>query len=211
MRGRAKIAVVTVSGKAYYKLVNELKNRGIPFLSIVPGEPIPSSVKVAITTEGEKHLVKHPRVLTYNVESDPSNVVDEALRLSSNRDFYGELVIGVDPGKTFGIAVLADGKTLKRGETSSIEETIDLILTELRRVPSKSRRIRVGVGVPDVAEEIARRLEASLPQDTIIEMVDEEGTSTSRDIGVKRKLKNADSAVRIALKRGEVRSRGVDK
>ena len=67
------------------------------------------------------------------------------------------------------------------------------------------------MGVPDVAEEIARRLEASLPQDTIIEMVDEEGTSTSRDIGVKRKLKNADSAVRIALKRGEVRSRGVDK
>jgi hypothetical protein len=30
----AKIAVATVSGKAYYHLVNELKARGLPFLSL---------------------------------------------------------------------------------------------------------------------------------------------------------------------------------
>ena len=65
MRRRAKIAVATVSGKAYYKLVNELKNRDIPFLSLVPGDSIPQSIKVVVTTEKEKPLIDHQRILVY--------------------------------------------------------------------------------------------------------------------------------------------------
>jgi len=47
---RTKIAVATVSGRAYYKLVKELKERGLVFLSLVPGEAIPSTIKVVVTT-----------------------------------------------------------------------------------------------------------------------------------------------------------------
>ena len=35
---KTKIAVATVAGKAYFLLINELKERGIDFLSVVPGE-----------------------------------------------------------------------------------------------------------------------------------------------------------------------------
>ncbi|MEM2273233.1 MAG: hypothetical protein QXT26_04810 [Thermoproteota archaeon] len=210
MRRKVTIAVATVSGKAYYKVVNELKNRNIPFLSVIPGEPIPPSIKVVITTEGEKNLVNHPRVLIYNVEEDPSSVIDEAIRISLGKDFYQELVIGVDPGKIFGVAVLGDGEILKRKEFSSMEKTIDFILTELSKEPSKIKRVKIGMGVPEIAEEIARRLNIALPKNIMIEMVGEEGTSTSRDSSLaKRKLSDADSAVRIALKKGEERLRGV--
>jgi len=66
------------------------------------------------------------------------------------------------------------------------------------------------MGVPDVAEKIAYRLESALPKNIIIEMVDEEGTSTSKDVSLaRRKLSDADSAVKIALKRGKERQRGV--
>ncbi len=208
MRGRAGIAVVTVSGRAYYRLVNELKNRKIPFLSLVPGEPIPPSIKVVVTTREEKALINHPQILVYEDEADPSNIVSEALRVMMNKDVYEELVIGVDPGKIFGVAVLADGKVIRREEISSMEKTMDFILTELKRNPSKNRKIRIGRGVPNLAEEIARRLETAISKGVIIEMVDEKGTSTLKNNGFRRKLSDADSAVKIASKKGETHSRG---
>ncbi|MEM2151512.1 MAG: hypothetical protein QXN40_02530 [Candidatus Bathyarchaeia archaeon] len=202
MRVRAKIAVSTVNGKAYYKLVNELKNRGIPFVSIVPGEAIPPSVKVVVTTENEGPLITHPQILVYNVESDPSSVIDEALRISMNKNYYEELIIGVDPGKTFGVAVLADGKPIKREEFSSVEGAVNSILAELN-APSRVKRIRIGRGVPNLATELTRRLERVLPKNITIEMVDEEGTSILKESGVKKKLSDADSAVKIASRKGE--------
>ncbi|MEM1606551.1 MAG: hypothetical protein QW341_05370 [Candidatus Bathyarchaeia archaeon] len=202
MRVRAKIAVSTVNGKAYYKLVNELKNRNVPFLSIVPGEAIPPSVKVIITTENERALINHPQVLIYDVESDPSNIIGEALRIAVNKDFYEELIIGVDPGKTFGVAVLADGKPIKRGEFSSVDDAISHILAELN-TPSRIKKVRIGKGVPNLAIELARKLEKSLPKNVAIEMVNEEGTSVLKESGVKRKLSDAESAVKIASRKGE--------
>ena len=210
MRVRARIAVATVSGKAYYKLVNELKSRNIPFLSLVPGEPIPQSIGVVLTTDSEKSLINHQKVLVYNIEEDPSNVINEALRIITSKNLYEELIIGVDPGKTFGVAVLADGKILRREEFSSIEKAIDMIFVELKNNPSKIQKIRIGKGVPDLAEEIARRLESSLPENIVIETVDEAGTSTLKNMGFKRKLSDADSAIKIASKKGERRTRSVD-
>ena len=58
-----KVAVATVSGKAYFLLVNELKEKNIPFLSLVPGDPVPAEAKVVITTEQEKRLINHERIL----------------------------------------------------------------------------------------------------------------------------------------------------
>ncbi len=208
MRRRAKIAVATVSGKAYYKLVNELKDRDVPFLSLVPGDPIPQSIKVVLTTEKEKPVIDHQRILIYDAEKDPSDIISEALRIVMNKEVYEELVIGVDPGKTFGVAVLADGKTLRREELSTMEKTIDFILTELKRNPSKTQIIRIGKGLPNLAEEIASRLERSIPESVLIEMVDEKGTSSLKNSGFKKKLSDADSAIKIASKKGEIRLRG---
>ncbi|MBS7625036.1 hypothetical protein KEJ29_05615 [Candidatus Bathyarchaeota archaeon] len=202
MRVRAKVAVSTVNGKAYYKLVNELKSRGILFLSIVPGETIPSSIKVVITTENEKHLINHPQVLVYDIDSDPSIIINEAQKIIAGKDFYEELIIGIDPGKTFGIAVLADGKTIKREEFSNIDNMINFVLTEIN-LPSKVKKVRIGRGMPDLAEEIARRLGRALPGNVVIEIVSEEGTSTSKEGGFKRKLSDSESAIRIASRRGE--------
>jgi hypothetical protein len=54
----AEIAVATISGKAYYLIVNELKRKNVPFISLMPRQPVPIEVKVVITTEKEKELIK---------------------------------------------------------------------------------------------------------------------------------------------------------
>ena len=199
---KAKIAVVTVSGRAYYKLVNELKKRGLPFLSLVPGEDIPSTIKVAVTTEKEKQLVKHPNIIVFYEEDDPKNVISEAYRLASGKEYYHEVVIGVDPGKIFGIAVLCDGNVLKTVERSTLEEAIDTILSALKENPASAYIIRVGDGVPDLAEEIIRRLRRAVSNEVEMEIVSERGTSHSGEGNRRRKLSDADSAVRIAQKKG---------
>ena len=199
-----EIAVATVSGKAYYRLVNELKERKLAFLSLIPGESIPSSVKAAITTDGERTLVDHPTVLVYDPETDPSETIDEAVRVIQKKKVYEEVAIGVDPGKTFGIAVLGDGKVLKREEKATLEMAIDTVLTELKKNPAKVQKVKIGDGMPELSEEIASRLNIALPNVAKIEIVSEEGTSTLRGKGFRRKMSDADSAVRIARKNSSV-------
>ena len=63
---KEKVAVATVEGKAYFLIVNQLREQNIPFVSLVPGEPVPAEVKVVITTEKEKHLVKHEKILIFH-------------------------------------------------------------------------------------------------------------------------------------------------
>ena len=197
---RSRIAVATVSGKAYYWLVNELNRRRIPFLSLIPGEVIPPSIKVVITTKDESRLVNHPSVLIYTPDEEPSKIVDEALRIIKNKKTYEELVIGVDPGKTFGVAVLGDGNILEKKERLTLEMAIDMALTALRRHPARMRRIKIGDGVPEMAEEVASRLQIAVPEDTVIEIVSEAGTSSVKGNGSGKKISDADAAINIARK-----------
>jgi hypothetical protein len=197
---KSKIAVATVSGRAYYWLVNELNKRKIPFLSLIPGEVIPSSVKVVITTKDEKERIDHPSVLVYDPDRGPSVIVDEAVRIIQDKKTYEELVIGVDPGKTFGVAVLGDGRVLEKKERLTFEMAIDSVLTAIERHPAKKYRIKIGDGVPELAEEMVDRLEPSIPRNVTIEIVSETGTSNAREKGLRRKISDADAAVNIARK-----------
>jgi len=201
---KEKIAVATVSGKAYYRLVNELKQRNLLFISLVPGEPVSSSINVVITTEKEKPLINHPNILTYDAEADPSDIVDEALRMVRSRELYEEVTVGVDPGKTFGIAILGDRNIIRREDGLSLEKTLETILTELKKNPAKTQRVKIGSGIPELAEELSRRLRIALPSNVAIETVSESGTSFLKDRDIRKKLSDAESALNIATKKGRV-------
>ena len=195
---RSKIAVATVSGKAYYWLVNELNKRKISFLSLIPGEKIPPSIKVVITTKDEKHLINHPSVLIYNPEEEPSTLIDEAIRRIQNKKAYEELIIGVDPGKTFGVAVLGDRNVLEKKEQLTREMAIDMVLTAIKRYPAQTRKIKIGDGMLEIAEDVASRLKIATPKDTAVEIISEAGTSNMRGKGSRKKISDADAAVNIA-------------
>ena len=197
---RQRIAVATVSGKAYYWLVNELNKRRIPFLSVVPGESIPPSIKVVITTKEEREQIDHPYVLIYDPKEKPSAIIDEAVRIIKGKKIYEELVVGIDPGKNFGVAVLGDGNVLEKKGQLTLEMAIDMALTALRRHPARMRRIKIGDGVPEMAEEVASRLQIAVPEDTVIEIVSEAGTSSVKGNGSGKKISDADAAINIARK-----------
>jgi hypothetical protein len=202
---KVKIAVATVSGKAYYKLVNELKGRYIPFLSLTPRDPVPPSIKVVITTGKERYLITHPNVLIFNEEKDSATVVDEALRLVEGKKSYERVVIGVDPGKTFGLAVLGDGNVLETVTCSSLEETVNTLMKVLNRAPAAINVVKIGNGAPAYTRPLLNLLEEVLPEETAMEVVSEAGTSRfEKDATHRREGKDVMSAIKIAERRGNI-------
>jgi len=205
---KAKIALATVSGKAYYKLVEELKGKGLPFLSLKPWDPIPLDAKVVITTNEERPWVTHRNVLIFERESDPVTVVDEAIRVVRGKSSYDKVVAGVDPGKTYGVAVLGDDNVLETFNCSSLEETVKTIMDSLKRAPATVSVVKVGNGAHTYTKELLHLLDATITRDVIIEIVSEAGTShLTNETAHRRGLRDMMSAIEIARRKGQAISR----
>jgi hypothetical protein len=205
---KTKIALATVSGKAYYKLVKELKGKGLPFLSLKPWDSIPLDAKVVITTNEERRWVTHPNVLIFERESDPVTVIDEAIRVVRGKSNYDKVVVGVDPGKTYGVAVLGDDAVLETINCSSLEETVNMIMDSLKRAPATVSIVKVGNGAPAYTKELLHLLDATITRDAIIEIVSEAGTShLTNETAHRRGLRDMMSAIEIARRKGQAISR----
>jgi hypothetical protein len=203
---KASIAVATVSGKAYYLIVNELKKRNVSFLSLMPREPIPVEVEVVLTTEKEKCLIEHEKILVYNENTDVEAMISNALQTIQGRENCEKLVIGIDPGEAPGLAVLADGKIIRTEMCSSmpkILEKVKNIISNFEHVPIASISVKVGDGVPTYKQELLRALDDALPQSIILESVSETGTSRyQNETKNRRGLRDIVAAIKIAGRNG---------
>jgi hypothetical protein len=205
---KAKIAVATVSGRAYYQLVTELNRKRLPFLSLKPWDPIPLNIKVVLTTREESDQISHPHILLFEQELNPETVIDEAILLIQGKKSYERVVVGVDPGKTYGLAILGDNKVLSTLASSNIEEVSHRIVDSLRRYPAEVKVVRVGNGPPEYTHALLNSLDKNLPEETLIEIVSEAGTSRFTNKSVNRRvLKDAFSAIKIAGRNGRIFSR----
>jgi len=202
---KTKIALATVSGKAYYKLVRELKRRNVSFLSLTLRESIPLTTKVVITTEKERHLIEHPNVLVFNEETDATPVVDEAIKTVREKKNFEKIVVGVDPGETFGLAILGNGNVLETFTCSRLEETVSTVLRMLEKSQAITSMVRIGKGAPLYTKQLLDLLDEALPEKIGIEVVSEEGTSRfGRETVHRRDVKDVMSAIRIAERKGNV-------
>lgn len=203
---KAKIAVATISGKAYYLIVNELKRKNMPFLSLTPYDPIPIETKVVITTEEEKNLIRHERIIVYQNGIEPEAIVNEALKIIQGKEFFEKIVIGVDPGEVFGLAVLADGKVIETENCFSVDETlckIENVLKNLANTPGTSVSVKIGDGVPVCKENLLRVLDDALPSKIVLESVSEAGTNRCLNESKHRRgLRDIVSAIQIAGRSG---------
>ena len=198
------VAVVTTSGKAYYRLVEGLRKRSVPFVSLRPEDTIPLSVKVVITTGEEEKKIRFPKVLVYNEDEDPTDVIEKALQILSGKSTYNQVVVGVDPGKTLGIAVMGDGNLLRSMNVFDTEEAAQKILRALNAVNASMKKVRIGDGAREYQLKLVKLLDRNLPSDITLESVNEEGTTRTNEAPLKYNHVPRDimSAVRIAIRRG---------
>jgi hypothetical protein len=203
---KAKVAVATVSGKAYFLIVNKLKERNIPFISLVPGETVPTEVRGVITTTKEKQRISHEKILVYDSETEPDTIVNEAVKILQGKEVYEKIVIGVDPGEVFGLAVIADGRVNETGNCFSIQEALAKISRVIKNVDFSltAVSIKIGSGVP-AYKELLDTLDFALPREVVLEVVSEAGTNRLLDENKHRRgLRDIASAMRIAGRAGHV-------
>jgi hypothetical protein len=203
---KAKVAVATVSGKAYFLIVNKLRERNMAFLSLVPGEPVPAEVKVVITTAKEKHLINHEKILVFDSETEPDTIVNEALKILQGKEFYEKIVIGIDPGEVFGLAAIADGRVNETENCFSIQEVLNKIRNIIKSVDSSSTvvSIKIGNGVP-AYKDLLETLDSALPPQVVLEVVSEAGTNRPlKENKHRRGLRDIASAIRIAGRVGYI-------
>jgi len=177
-------------------------------LSLKPWDPIPLHIKVVITTKEERHFIAHPNVLVFEYESNPMLVIDAALLGIQGKRSYEKVTVGVDPGKTCGVVILGDDNIVETFNCSGLEETVNAILDGLERVPAAVRVVKVGDGAPAYTKELLRSLGKALPQETIMEIVSEAGTSRFiNETAHRRGLRDTISAIEIAGRKGQILAR----
>jgi hypothetical protein len=200
-----EVAVLTTSGKAYYRLVNELKKRKIAFLSLKTDENIPHFIKVIITTERKKTVPNSYKTLFYDENEDPIKVIDDLVKILHGKKEYNKVIIGVDPGKRFGFAILGDGIIIKTGSYSNIEKTVQVIAQKMNEVNAKKKIVKVGDGAATFGNALIKYLHKTLPQNIILESVKENGTTSRNYSSFKHRMNIRDeiAAVKISSREGQ--------
>jgi hypothetical protein len=188
---RTVIGVLTENFRLYHDLVAELKAQGVPFQSLAYGRPIPSRVGVILTSPDERPRVAFRAVVA---AGDVREAVAKARQMLRGRLAWKELVVGVDPGATPGVAVVGDGEVIETRRAARPEAVASMVRSVVRAYPADRVRIRIGHQDPTNRNRIINALARdALP----VEIVNEEGTTT------RSPHSDLDAAVRIAFTRGE--------
>jgi len=203
---KEKVAVATVQGKTYFLIVNKLREHDIPFVSLIPGESVPAKIKVVLTTEQEKRLVNHEKILVFKGQDEIDSLVEQVKVLLLGKEAFGKIVFGVDPGVAIGLVAVADGKVIEAGNCFSTKEVIDSILKVLRNVDFAvtSVSVKIGNGVP-VYKALLEDLDDALPLQVDLEVVSEAGTNKPlKENKRSRGVRHVSSATCIAGRRGNI-------
>jgi hypothetical protein len=184
------IVVATENFEVYHGVVDELRDRGVRFTTVEPGDPLPEGARVAVVGPEDEH----PNVET--VRADPENprrAVDEALAILRGED--GRTIVGIDPGDRPGIAVLS-GDTVVAAFQVPADETAAVVARETE--DAGDPLVRIGDGARLEGAKIIEAIE-----DVPVELVDETGTTPYLGTGA-RGMGDVLAAVNIARLEGEV-------
>jgi len=208
----SQIAVVVSDGRLYYRLVEELKGKGLSFIAKKPGEKIPLTIKVVLTTKDLKKYVEHHTVVTLNEENIDEGLA-KALRIIKGfeAEKCKELIVGIDPGKNIGFAVIVDGIVVLTENFKSFYEAYETLKNVLKIYDPENVIVKIGRGslpknslFDKVNEDILRfikNVSSDFGSKVKVLFVDEKHTTKKvKKLRVKRGEKDKNSAIEIALR-----------
>ena len=135
--------------------------------------------------------------MTFN--NDPVSTINAALKLLNGKNDINQVVIGIDPGKNPGVAVLEDGQVSEVYHVPA-RDVPGLVRQILENYPDKDIVIRIGNGARLVR---TRLINSILDMGVNIEVVDETGTSPSMGCGIHSfEMSDIIAAINIARLKG---------
>ncbi|WP_132059427.1 RuvC family protein [Halorussus amylolyticus] len=193
------VVVATENFELYHGVVNELRDRGVTFTTVEPGDDLPESATVLIRAEtdadevetGVDEVESDARTVVADPE-DPRRAVEEALAFM--RGGEGRTVVGIDPGTRPGIAVLS-GDLVVAAFHVPLADVTETVRQEI--ADAVDPVVRIGDGARLQGAQLVRELE-----DAPVELVDETGTTPYLGTGA-RGMGDVLAAVNIARLEGE--------
>ena len=196
---RAEVGVATENGKSYYNITSFLNRIHIPYVDIIldeisypkPNRPsasiadyVAKELKLIITTRKERLQVSGKNVVCIEDLGEDIGVAKEKLLSllypSKETDWF---VVGIDPGERTGMAAFMNQLEVESTVLGSVEDTVLRVAKLIDNAPRIRKVVKIGSGMPMLAEQIARRLDSQYRQKLHIQLVDERGTSTLNSRG----------------------------
>lgn len=169
-------------------------------LVLNPEERIPPHIGVIITTEKESEVIDFEHDRTIIADNRPQATLDKALSILFGEDF-NQIIIGIDPGKFPGIAVLGNNKTLSVHHVA-VGDVCPLIKRTMEVFKKKNIIVRIGHGARLIRSQLINGI---LDLGLTVEMVDETGTTPNLGKGVHGQvISDIIAAINIALIPGKI-------
>jgi hypothetical protein len=193
------IVVATEDFEVYHGVVGELRDRGVTFTTVEPGNELPDGTTVVVTAADESYAPAGVEVVRADPD-DPRRTVEEVV--AHLRGAGGQLVVGIDPGERPGIAVLS-GEMVTAAFQVPADQVAEAVHEEI--AGAVDPLVRIGDGARLLGAQIIDDL-----GDVTVELVDETGTTPYLGTGA-RGMGDVLAAVNIARIEGEeIESREID-
>jgi hypothetical protein len=180
---------------------SRLRRAGMEFLSALPTEVKPGVCDVVITTKKEVGSLRGNVLAIEGLDEDSMVMKGQILaHLVDSRE--RELLLGIDPGSRMGLAAFYAGRELAYQTFNSRSVLCKTVFELVNKIPNSRSTIKIGNGEPTLSSWLASRMRENLA-DSVIEIVDEAGTSTRNKY--KGLPKDQSAAARIAFRKGRPR------
>ena len=168
---RKVLGLLTEDFRLYHDLVAALKARDLPFASLSFSRRIPDTIGAVLTSPAEVRRVRHRHAVAVD---DIDSSVAKANQILKGKSSWTELLIGVDPGREPGVAIIGDGDVIDTRIAASPEAVASHVRQAIRTFPANDARVRIGHGDPTNRNRILN----AVSRDRIrVEIVDEAGTT----------------------------------
>ncbi|MEM4699346.1 MAG: hypothetical protein QXT74_00110 [Candidatus Nezhaarchaeales archaeon] len=176
-----------------------LREANIPFNLLEPDDPCLNAVDVIVTTREEAEKFKGLEgVKVVEAEACRASTIAKVTLALQGRAKFKELLIGVDPGRSYGLAFIADsiilGLSVHREAERVVREIKEVVKTGL----FEKVVIKVGDGSPEHRDRVLSLVKEQL-RGVEVKLVSEEGSSLPAPF-IKRAPRDAVSAFYLALR-----------
>lgn len=154
-----------------------------------------SSINIVITTREESKLVNHKKVLVLNSNNEASYIKSQIINKLKEEVNENYCIVGVDPGKTIGLAILYMGEILTTNVFLDLNELIFWIKRQLRLVNASKIIFKIGFGENYWYKIIFDRIDKEFSNIAEIKAINEYRTSIRSDNG---RIIHEEAAIRIA-------------
>jgi len=205
MKTRKRLAVYASRARDYQVISKALTKASMDFTILDPSKPPPREVGVVVTAKEDLEKLRGLRdvkVVGVEVGEQEALIVAKAALALHGKPKFGELVVGIDPGCSYGLAFVADSTLIGFGVYREAEEVFKLVKDVVEAGLSMRAVVRVGGGSPQHRDRVLAMLKEGL-RGVRLEVVDEAEAPTLIYPQLAEGLpKDAASAVCIALKKG---------